>query len=92
MAQRRTGMRSRVLSGAGGLHGGRSLPARQPAIRPEHQVTGPDDVKRVAYSVSLIARISPEALFEELVDLGVPLVRAGGVGDEETFNQALRGG
>lgn len=34
----------------------------------------------------------PEELFAELADLGVPLVRAGGVGDEEGFLGALRSG
>lgn len=33
---------------------------------------------------------SPEALFDELAPLGVPLVCAGGVGDEETFVRMLR--
>jgi nitronate monooxygenase len=33
--------------------------------------------------------LSPEALFEELRDLGVPLVCAGGVGDPEAFLSAL---
>ena len=32
---------------------------------------------------------SPEALLEELSDLGVPLVRAGGVGDEAEFARSL---
>lgn len=32
---------------------------------------------------------SPEALLEELGDLGVPLICAGGVGDEETFVRML---
>jgi nitronate monooxygenase len=32
---------------------------------------------------------TPEKLFEELVDLGVPLVCAGGVGDEATFARML---
>lgn len=31
----------------------------------------------------------PKALFDELSDLGVPLVRAGGVGDEHEFERAL---
>lgn len=34
-------------------------------------------------------RKTPEALFEELGDLGVPLVCAGGVGDEATFVRML---
>ncbi len=33
---------------------------------------------------------APEALYEELADLGAPLVCAGGVGDEEGFVRALR--
>ncbi|MEQ9080948.1 MAG: nitronate monooxygenase [Sandaracinaceae bacterium] len=33
--------------------------------------------------------LSPEALFEELGGLGVPLVCAGGVGDERNFRRAL---
>ena len=33
---------------------------------------------------------SPERLFEELVGLGVPLVCAGGVGDEQAFVRALQ--
>jgi nitronate monooxygenase len=32
---------------------------------------------------------SPEALYDELADLGVPLVCAGGVGDEQTFVRML---
>jgi nitronate monooxygenase len=32
----------------------------------------------------------PEALFGEMADLGVPLVCAGGVGDEQAFARALR--
>ncbi|MEZ4380319.1 MAG: nitronate monooxygenase [Nannocystaceae bacterium] len=32
---------------------------------------------------------SPQALFEELGDLGVPLVCAGGIGDPERFKEAL---
>lgn len=35
---------------------------------------------------------SPEVLYEELSDLGVPLVRAGGVGGPETFVSALEAG
>lgn len=35
---------------------------------------------------------SPEALFEELADLGLPLVAAGGVGDERGFVAMLRMG
>ncbi len=32
---------------------------------------------------------SPERLFEELADLGVPLICAGGIGDEAAFAQAI---
>jgi len=35
---------------------------------------------------------SPEALYAELADLGVPLVCAGGIGDERAFADALRTG
>jgi nitronate monooxygenase len=37
-------------------------------------------------------RLSPAKLLEELSDLGVPLVCAGGVGDERSFAQALASG
>lgn len=35
-------------------------------------------------------KLSPEALYKEVADLGLPLVCAGGVGDEDTFARMLR--
>lgn len=36
--------------------------------------------------------LSPQRLYDELADLGVPVLLAGGVGDERTFVEALRMG
>ncbi len=35
-------------------------------------------------------RLSPEALYKEVSDLGLPLICAGGVGDEKTFGAMLK--
>lgn len=77
-----------AVHGAGGLVYHDVTDRRWAEKALEHEVDGLICVN--ARAGGHAGAVDPRELYEELADLGVPLICAGGVGDEETFVEMLR--